>query len=453
ADEKIGVAAMSDLLTKDPVHPSKVKLVIGATNVGEDKYDHGPLVREPYGVIRDACPDAMVFDLYAGCPGFNVAVEVAFVLSLAGVLKAGDLSVVVGAENIHRARPFKPLDTANIIFGDDALATALRTATDRHVGGDYSRWQGTTFPLDGDFVTEIARALLRLSSPHRIEGIIVDNQLGELVHRVPAMAARVQHRLVELMHPQEVQNGSFTRFTETLNFYDREVRSFAFDIMSLRGEPGLLEKIARAYIESGKCATVASVFLSRETGVEVALHRGERYGIQRPSRGIVDTHTRTHGCFAAYIQGIREDGDVFGQMNGKGVFLYATRGARGHLEELLIRNGLTLNDIDLLVEHQANFAMIPITLERLLDNGQADLKAMVRDYIAERMVTNIHTRGNCSVVSMQRLPYDLQRGALQEDVVQGYPVNRNLEKLAESKRILFDSVGAGMTRSSFLQRL
>jgi hypothetical protein len=54
---------------------------------------------------------------------------------------------------------------------------------------------------------------------------------------------------------------------------------------------------------------------------------------------------------------------------------------------------------------------------------------------------------------MQRLPYDLQRGALEEDVVQGYPVNKNLEKLKSSKIILNDSVGAGMSRSSFLQRL
>jgi len=54
---------------------------------------------------------------------------------------------------------------------------------------------------------------------------------------------------------------------------------------------------------------------------------------------------------------------------------------------------------------------------------------------------------------MQRLPYDLQRGALEEDVIQGYPVNKNLEKLKSSKIILSDSVGAGMCRSSFLQRL
>jgi hypothetical protein len=66
------------------------------------------------------------------------------------------------------------------------------------------------------------------------------------------------------------------------------------------------------------------------------------------------------------------------------------------------------------------------------------------------MVTNIHTRGNCSVVCMQRLPYDLARGALAPDTIQGFPVNRSLERLRNARTILYDSVGAGMTRSSFL---
>jgi hypothetical protein len=68
------------------------------------------------------------------------------------------------------------------------------------------------------------------------------------------------------------------------------------------------------------------------------------------------------------------------------------------------------------------------------------------------MVTNVHERGNCSVVCMQRLPYDLKRGALQPDTVQGYAVNRNLQRLKDARLVLYDSVGAGMTRSSFLMR-
>ena len=453
-DERIGVKSLSALLEENPVDPSKIKLVIGATNVGEDKYDQGPLIKVPYELIRKACPNAMVFDLYAGCPGFNVSVEVAFVLSVSGVLRPGDLTVIVGAENIHRAKAFKPLDTSNIIFGDDSLTTALQTTGGSETAGRYSCERGQSFPFSDNFVTDIAQALVRLSGGRHLDGIIVDNRLGQLLHRVPATAARVQHRFVELLHPDECARGSFNRFGDALAFYELKVKSFAFDIMSLSVGPGMLETIAKAYVESGKSRVVATVFLSRE-GVEVTLHLGQGYTPAKPSHGIVDTHTRTHGCFADYIHAFTENGDIFGDMNGKGVFLYATRGAKAHLEDILSRNSLSLNELDLLIEHQANFAMLPMTLERLMNNGgdPRDIKRAVTDYLANRMLTNIHRRGNCSVVSMQRLPYDLQRGALEEDIVQGFPVNRNLEKLKSSKIILSDSVGAGMSRSSFLQRL
>ena len=85
-------------------------------------------------------------------------------------------------------------------------------------------------------------------------------------------------------------------------------------------------------------------------------------------------------------------------------------------------------------------------------NGQPDVKDKVAKFIADKMIINIHERGNCSIVCMQRLPYDLQRGALKPDEIQGFAINSNLEALKHAKLILSDSVGAGMTRSSFLQR-
>ena len=122
-DERIGVLAFKDLLQTSNIDPSRIKLIIGATNIGEDKFDPGPLVRHPYKLVQSDCPDALVLDLYAGCPGFNVSVELAFMLSLNHQLQKDDLTVIIGAENIHRSKAFQPNDTANIIFGDDALAT------------------------------------------------------------------------------------------------------------------------------------------------------------------------------------------------------------------------------------------------------------------------------------------------------------------------------------------
>jgi hypothetical protein len=96
--------------------------------------------------------------------------------------------------------------------------------------------------------------------------------------------------------------------------------------------------------------------------------------------------------------------------------------------------------------------MIPLTLEQVLGGDPKNLKKTAADFIAQKMVTNIQVRGNCSVVCMQRLPYDLERRQLRADKIQGYPINQNLEKLRSAKTILYDSIGAGMTRSSFIQR-
>jgi len=453
-DERIGVSAMQDLMRTSDIDPTRIKLVIGATNVGEDRMDSGPLIRHPFKLVKSDCRDALVLDLYAGCPGFNVSVELVFMMSLTGILQPGDLSIIVGAENVHRAKAFPPDDTANIIFGDDALATLLETKASVSNTGSGGITARTKFNAGNDFARSIANQLLKIKGPDKIDGIIVDNQLGKLEHRIPATAARVQHHLVEQHYPKETARGTFKRFRNALTFYDQHVNCFAFDIMTLDPHPDPVAKIADAYVTSGKYKNVASVYLAPDRSVVLSLHEGKTGYDLRPRWGIIDTLTRSHGCFAHYIEVMPFEAreDLFGKMNGKGVFLHATRGAKYHLDALLSPNNLAMDDIDLLIEHQANFAMIPLTLEQVLQGGQKDLKNTVADVIAHKMVTNIHLRGNCSVVCMQRLPYDLQRGTLRPDKIQGYPVNQNLEKLRHAKTILYDSIGAGMTRSSFLER-
>ncbi|RTZ95007.1 MAG: hypothetical protein DSY90_14715 [Deltaproteobacteria bacterium] len=454
-DTRIGVLALKNLLDTRMIKPSQIRFLIGATNIGEDKYDPGPQVRFPWELIKKENPDVVAIDLYAGCPGYNVAVELLFMLSITGVLRKDDLSVVVGSENIHRARAFRETDTASIIFGDDAVATAFVTHGSDKAAGDYSVSDRGEYPLGADPVDAMAEAILETTGDDRIDGLIIDNQLGKIQCRVPAVAARVQHRMVELMYPEAVEKGVFTRFKDALRFYDEHVGSFAFDIMTMTDNADIVEMIAKAYVCSGKYKTIVSVHAGATGRLQVAAHRGEGFTFTPPVSGIVDTATSTHGCFGRFIQADRDesDGDVYGEMDGKGVFLYATRGAANHLQKLLEPNGMTIRDIELLIEHQANFAMIPLTLEQLLADGAKDIKAEVADFIANRAVTNIHVRGNCSVVCMQRLPYDLQRGALKPDSIQGVPINRSLEALRQARVILNDSVGAGMTRSSFLQKL
>jgi 3-oxoacyl-[acyl-carrier-protein] synthase III len=427
--------------------------VIGATNVGDDKYEQGTQVQHPFNHIASKCPDARAMDLYAGCPGFNVAVELVFVLSLTGALGKGDLAVIIGAENIHRAKAFKETDTANIIFGDDAVATALETTATRQVRDHLDISEKTTIAFEDNYLERAAAALLEKAADLKLDGIIVDNQLGQIQYRVPATAALLQQRMTELKHPAQFEAGIFNKFNEALNFYDTHVDSFAFDIRTLDRNPATVSDIARAYVTSGKYTAVASVYLDPSSDIQISIFKSESAEFDRPESGVVDTITRTHGCFGDFIHAIVEPDDLFGEMDGKGVFLYATRSAVRQLSELLGRNDLNIQDIDLLIEHQANFAMIPLTLNRVFQNAGIGSEKALYDFIADKMVMNIHTRGNCSVVCMQRLPYDLQRGVLAADKIQGFAINRNLEQLKEAKLILFDSVGAGMTRSSFIYKV
>ena len=453
-NERIGVLALEDLLQTSDIDPTRIKLIIGATNIGEDRFDPGPLIRHPFKLVQSDCPDALVLDLYAGCPGFNVSVELVFVMSLAGILRPGDLSLIVGAENVHRAKAFPPDDTANIIFGDDALATVLETKAFVSDAASGAMTAKVEFDAGEDIARSIAKQLLKMKGNNKIDGIIIDNQLGKLEHRVPATAARVQHHFVEQMHPEEAAKGTFKNFRNALAFYDQHVNAFAFDIMTIERQPGHIAKIADAYVSCGKCKTIAAAYLAPDQKVVLSLHKGEGRSHFRPRWGIVDSLTRTHGCFAHYIEvrPFTARKDMFGKLDGKGVFLHATRGAKYHLDTLMSRNNLAMDDIDLLIEHQANFAMIPLTLNQILNSRRAELKNAVADTVANKMVINIHERGNCSVVCMQRLPYDLQRGALRPDNIQGYAVNQNVENLKHAKTILYDSIGAGMTRSSFIQR-
>ena len=451
-DERIGRLAFRDLLDTSGIDPAHIRVLIAATNVGEDKFDPGPTSLFLYDRIRQFCPQALVLDLYAGCPGFNVSVEALYMLALAGMLAPGDLAVIVGAENIHRARAFPPLDTANIIFGDDALATALEIGLLAGVCAPGRVVAETAADAGDDFIEAIAAALLPWAQAGRLDGIIVDNQLGRVECRVPATAARVQHTLMKQLFPKEAAAGAFHNFRTAFETYEGYKAGFAYDLMTAGGDPQTVQRIVSAYTASGRYRRLAAVFLKNGEPVRLSLVEGAAGAAVSPGKGVVDTLTCSHGCFASFIEANFDHGEVYGAMDGKGVFLYATRGAKPHLAALLAPNRLALGDIDLLIEHQANFAMLPLTLEQLLADGKAPERAGVARFLAEKMVVNIHERGNCSVVCMQRLPYDLARGALTPDTIQGFPINRNLERLRDARLVLYDSVGAGMTRSSFLLR-
>jgi len=164
-------------------------------------------------------------------------VETLFMLSVSGFLAPGDLSVIIGAENIHRAQPFKPLDTSNLIFGDDALATVLETGDRAESAGGGEILTESRVEVGGDFVAALAEKIAEWAREGHLDGIIVDNQLSKDQYRIPATAARVQHAVVERLFPEETASGLFQNFRAALEFYDSHEMGFAFDVMTLDSDP------------------------------------------------------------------------------------------------------------------------------------------------------------------------------------------------------------------------
>ena len=146
----------------------------------------------------------------------------------------------------------------------------------------YACHRQSRFKIKKDPVSEIANEIFQLNGNAKIDGIIIDNQLGSLVYRVPATAARIQQALMELMYPDQAAAGIFHRFKEAIEFYNQNFKSFAFDIMTLEAEEQRVAQIARAYVESGKYQNVVSVYLGPDSSGQVMLHSGKDFTFKRP---------------------------------------------------------------------------------------------------------------------------------------------------------------------------
>ena len=74
-------------------------------------------------------------------------------------------------------------------------------------------------------------------------------------------------------------------------------------------------------------------------------------------------------------------------MNGREVFKFATRTMTEALEEVLAKAGLTVDDLDLLIPHQANLRIIEYAAERF-------------GIPMEKVVVNVDRYGNTSAASI-----------------------------------------------------
>ncbi|HJP26087.1 MAG TPA: 3-oxoacyl-[acyl-carrier-protein] synthase III C-terminal domain-containing protein, partial [Arenicellales bacterium] len=114
-------------------------------------------------------------------------------------------------------------------------------------------------------------------------------------------------------------------------------------------------------------------------------------------------------------------GGAFTQMQGSEVFKFAVRALGDIVDEVLEKEGLSKNDIDWLVPHQANIRIISASAKRL-------------GISLDKIIVTIERHGNTSAASVP-LAFD-------EAVREG--------KIKRGQRVIMEALGGGFTWGAVL---
>ena len=163
-------------------------------------------------------------------------------------------------------------------------------------------------------------------------------------------------------------------------------------------------------------------------GAGCAVLRAEEGTGTTADRGVLDTLIYSDGSFAPELcstGGPSTNHDVgFITMNGREVFRHAAVKMASASLEILEKNGVTLDEIDWLVPHQANIRIMEATAKRL-------------NIPMEKVVSTVDRHANTSAAS---IPLALAQG-----IADG--------RLKEGQLLLLPGMGAGFTWGASLIRL
>ena len=162
----------------------------------------------------------------------------------------------------------------------------------------------------------------------------------------------------------------------------------------------------------------AAAFVLQETEEEEGI-LAEKLGCYADSRDIL----RANGIGMRYADGRTILGTIWWDFNGQEIFKKAVLGMCEASEEVLARAGLSTNQIDLVVPHQANLRIIDFLAKRL-------------KVPPEQVFINIHKYGNMSSATTPV--------ALVEAVEEGY--------VKPGAHILLPAFGAGLSYSAHVIR-
>lgn len=272
-----------------------------------------------------------------------------------------------------------------------------------------------------DLVLPAARAALESAglAPEALDGIIVGTVLGDMVF--PATACLVQDRLGAGKAAAFDINAACCGFVYGMNTAHALISSGQMDRVLVVGAE-VLSKITD-WSDRATC-----VLFGDGAGAAV-LEPAE------PGGGILGTYIRTDGSLADLLHlpagGSRlptthetiDRRGHFIKMKGDGVFKYAVRAMEDAARHVLDEAGLSLDDVDILIPHQANIRIIDAVQKRL-------------GVPAEKVIVNLDRYGNTSSAS---IPIALDEAA------------RN-GKMKRGDLVLLVAFGGGLTWGAVLFR-
>lgn len=162
----------------------------------------------------------------------------------------------------------------------------------------------------------------------------------------------------------------------------------------------------------------AAAFILQGTEQDEGL-LADRLGCFAESRDIL----RAHGIGMSYIDGRTVKGAIWWDFHGQEIFKKAVLGMCEASEEAIAQSGLTMDQIDLVVPHQANLRILDAVAKRL-------------KILPEKVFINIHKYGNMSAATTPV--------ALVEAIEEGF--------VKPGMHILLPAFGAGLTYSAHIFR-
>lgn len=274
--------------------------------------------------------------------------------------------------------------------------------------------------------------------PETLDYIIVAHNFGDIKEDnrrsefVPALASRVKHRL-------GIKNPA----------------TICYDLPF--GCAGWLQGMIQAdiYIKSGEAARV--LVIGAETLSRIADPHDRDSMLYADGAGAVILEAResevpigilSHSCHTyaaeqAYVlrmgksnyPGYPPDGPLFLKMQGRALYEHALKVVHLVIRESIVKAGLDIENMDMLLIHQANKKMLEAILKRLFEAYD------IRQVPENIMPLTVSWLGNSSVATLPTL-YDL----VQKKEIAGYGFN-------QGDYLVFASVGAGVNVNSVVYRV